>query len=145
MPLVVGVDGSESGLRAVDWAADDADLHDVPLLVVFGTLWERYEGAALARELGRPSTEMTADDILKATARRVRRRHPHLVVTTETVPDEAEHALVCAGRNASMIIVGSRGRSGGAGRCADRRSASAWPRAGVTPPDVSADSAVAAG
>ncbi|WP_134655386.1 universal stress protein [Streptomyces sp. H23] len=116
LPLVVGVDGSESSLRAVDWAADEADLHEVPLLVVFGTLWERYEGAALARELGRPSTEMKADDILKAAARRARQRHPDLVVTTETVPDEAEHALVRAGRNASMIIVGSRGRSGVADR-----------------------------
>ncbi|MCQ4199079.1 universal stress protein [Streptomyces sp. NPDC058783] len=116
LPLVVGVDGSESSLRAVDWAADEADLHEVPLLVVFGTLWERYEGTALARELGRPSTEMKADDILKAAARRARQRHPDLVVTTETVPDEAEHALVRAGRNASMIIVGSRGRSGVADR-----------------------------
>ncbi len=116
LPLVVGVDGSESSLRAVDWAADEADLHEVPLLMVFGTLWERYEGAALARELGRPSTEMKAGDILEAAARRARQRHPELVVTTEKVPDEAEHALVRAGRNASMIIVGSRGRSGVADR-----------------------------
>ncbi|MFJ5920634.1 universal stress protein [Streptomyces ardesiacus] len=116
LPLVVGVDGSESSLRAVDWAADEADLHEVPLLVLFGALWERYEGAALARELGGPSTEMNAEDILKAAARRARQRHPGLVITTEAVLDEAEHALVCAGRNASMIIVGSRGRSGLADR-----------------------------
>ncbi|MEV8127832.1 universal stress protein [Streptomyces sp. NPDC085944] len=116
LPLVVGVDGSEPSLRAVDWAADEAALHAVPLLVVFGTLWERYEGAALARELDGTSADARADDIVEAAARRARRRHPHLVVTTETVPDEAEHALVCAGRNASMIIVGSRGRSGIADR-----------------------------
>ncbi|MGV9911059.1 universal stress protein [Streptomyces tendae] len=116
LPLVVGVDGSEPSLRAVDWAADEASLHTVPLLVVFGTLWERYEGAALARELDGTPADTRADDILDAAARRARRRHPDLVVTTETVLDEAEHALVCAGRNASMIIVGSRGRSGIADR-----------------------------
>ncbi|WP_159323411.1 universal stress protein [Streptomyces tendae] len=116
LPLVVGVDGSEPSLRAVDWAADEATLHTVPLLVVFGTLWERYEGAALARELDGTSADTRADDILDAAVRRARRRHPHLVVTTEKVLDEAEHALVCAGRNASMIILGSRGRSGIADR-----------------------------
>ncbi|MFD5240305.1 universal stress protein [Streptomyces tendae] len=116
LPLVVGVDGSEPSLRAVDWAADEATLHTVPLLVVCGTLWERYEGAALARELDGTPADTRADDILDAAARRARRRHPDLVVTTETVLDEAEHALVCAGRNASMIIVGSRGRSGIADR-----------------------------
>ncbi|GAA4592385.1 universal stress protein [Streptomyces violaceoruber] len=116
LPLVVGVDGSEPSLRAVDWAADEAALHAVPLWVVFGDLWERYEGAALAREPGKPSTDMQADDILAAAAIRAGRRHPDLVVTTETVPDEAEHALICAGRNASMIVMGSRGRSGIADR-----------------------------
>ncbi|MFD8898193.1 universal stress protein [Streptomyces ardesiacus] len=116
LPLVVGVDGSEPSLRAVDWAADEAALHGVPLLVVFGTLWERYEGAAFARELGKPSAGLKADVIVRAAARRARRLHPDLVVTTEAVPDEAEQALERAGRNASMIIAGSRGRSGLADR-----------------------------
>lgn len=116
LPLVAGVDGSEPSLRAVDWAADEATLHGVPLLVLYGTLWERYEGAALARELVRPSAKIASEDILRAGARRARRRHPDLLVTTETMSHEAEHALVCAGRNASMIVVGSRGRSGVADR-----------------------------
>ncbi|ANJ06211.1 universal stress protein [Streptomyces parvulus] len=116
LPLVVGVDGSEPSLRAVDWAADEALLHGLPLLVLFASRWERYEGDALARELGKPSARVPADDILRAAAGRARRLHTDLVVTTETVPDEAEHALVCAGRNASMIVLGSRGRSGFADR-----------------------------
>ncbi|MEU0221256.1 universal stress protein, partial [Streptomyces sp. NPDC006265] len=31
IPLVVGIDGSEASLEAVDWAADEAVRHDVPL------------------------------------------------------------------------------------------------------------------
>ncbi|MEU9383029.1 universal stress protein, partial [Streptomyces sp. NPDC048279] len=44
LPLVVGVDGSESSLRAVDWAADEAALRGAPLRLVYASLWERYEG-----------------------------------------------------------------------------------------------------
>ncbi|WP_329469700.1 universal stress protein [Streptomyces sp. NBC_01723] len=116
LPLVVGVDGSEPSLRAVDWAADEAFLHRLPLLVLFASRWERYEGDALAHELGKPSERVLADDILRVAAGRARLRHRDLAVTSETVPDEAEHALVCAGRNASMIVLGSRGRSGFADR-----------------------------
>lgn len=54
MPLVSGVDGSESSLRAVDWAADEAALHGLPLRLVYAFGWEQYEGAALALSLGRP-------------------------------------------------------------------------------------------
>ncbi|MFG2325931.1 universal stress protein [Streptomyces sp. NPDC048568] len=116
LPLVVGVDGSEPSLRAVDWAADEAFLHRLPLLVLFASRWERYEGDALAHELGKPSARVLADDIVRVAATRAQGRHQSLVVTPETVPDEAEHALVCAGRNASMIVLGSRGRSGFADR-----------------------------
>ena len=31
VPLVVGIDGSEASLEAVEWAADEALRHDVPL------------------------------------------------------------------------------------------------------------------
>ena len=34
IPLVVGIDGSEASLEAVDWAADEAVRHDVPLHLV---------------------------------------------------------------------------------------------------------------
>ncbi|MGW2715951.1 universal stress protein, partial [Streptomyces sp. NPDC001356] len=43
LPLVVGVDGSDSCLLAVDWAVDEAARHGVPLKLVYASLWERYE------------------------------------------------------------------------------------------------------
>lgn len=70
LPLVVGVDGSEPSLRAVDWATDEATLRGVPLRLVYASLWERYEGAALAEDVGRPSEQVMADDIVEAAARR---------------------------------------------------------------------------
>ncbi|MEU9558665.1 universal stress protein [Streptomyces fumanus] len=110
LPLVVGVDGSEASLQAVDWAADEAALHRVPLRIVHAYLWERYEGTALARELGEPSARVTPADILTAAARRARHHHTDLSVTTEAVAEEPEYVLLREARNASMVIVGTCGR-----------------------------------
>ncbi|MFF9807989.1 universal stress protein [Streptomyces coeruleorubidus] len=111
-PLVVGVDGSEPSLRAVDWAADEAALRGVSLRVVYACLWERYEGAALARDIGKPTALPLAQDVAGAAAQRARARHSGLKVTADVVIEEPEYALVREGRNASVLVVGTRGRSG---------------------------------
>ncbi|MFC8244603.1 universal stress protein [Streptomyces chartreusis] len=112
LPIVVGVDGSEPSLRAVDWAADEADLRGVPLNVVYACLWDRYEGAALARELGKTSTQVLPQEITGAAVRRVLGRHPDLRVTADVVFEDPESALVRESRNACALVVGNRGRSG---------------------------------
>ncbi|MFI7413401.1 universal stress protein [Streptomyces sp. NPDC049627] len=112
LPLVVGVDGSEPSLRATDWASDEAALRGVPLRVVYACLWERYEGAALARDLGKPSAQVLPQEITGAAARRARDRHPDLKVTTDVVFEEPEYALVRESRDACALVVGNRGRSG---------------------------------
>ncbi|MFF7645851.1 universal stress protein [Streptomyces canus] len=111
-PVVVGVDGSEPSLRAADWAADEAVLRGVPLRVVYASLWERYEGTSLARDVGEPSEQVMAEDIVDSAARRTRRRHPDLKVTGEVLAEEPEYALVREARSASALVVGTRGRSG---------------------------------
>ncbi|MEV0173592.1 universal stress protein [Streptomyces sp. NPDC050803] len=111
-PLVVGVDGSEPSLRAVDWAADEAVLRGVPLRLVYACLWQRYEGVSLARDLGRRTGEPSPQEIVGAAAQRARTRQPRLQVSTEVVFEEPEYALVHAGRQASALVVGTRGRSG---------------------------------
>ncbi|MCD9898955.1 universal stress protein [Streptomyces sp. MT29] len=112
LPLIVGVDGSEPSLRAVDWAADEAALRRVPLRIVYASLWERYEGPALAPEVGSMSGRVAAEDILAAAALRALRHHAELSVTTADVLEEPEHALVREGLDASAVVVGTRGRSG---------------------------------
>ncbi|MEU0163730.1 universal stress protein [Streptomyces sp. NPDC006261] len=112
LPMMVGVDGSEASLRAVDWAADEAALRRAPLRIVYASLWERYEGPALAREIGSSSGRVAAEDILAAAALRALRHHAELHVTTADVLEEPEHALVRESRDASALVVGTRGRSG---------------------------------
>jgi nucleotide-binding universal stress UspA family protein len=112
LPIIVGIDGSEPSLRAVDWAADEAALRGAGLRLVYASLWERYEGACLAHDLGKPSEEVMAQDIVDTAERRAHRRQPGVKVTTDLLPEEPEYALVRESRTALAVVVGCRGRSG---------------------------------
>ncbi|MFK4105297.1 universal stress protein [Streptomyces sp. NPDC019531] len=111
-PVVVGVDGSEPSLRAVDWAADEAAVRGLPLRLVYASLWERYEGTQLSHDLGKPSEQVQAEDIVETAARRARLRRPDVLVSTDVQAEEPEYALVRASREASLLVTGTRGRSG---------------------------------
>ncbi|MCX4530766.1 universal stress protein [Streptomyces sp. NPDC002596] len=111
LPIVVGVDGSEPSMRAVDWAADEAALRGASLRLVYASLWERYEGTSLAQDLGKPEEQVTAEDIVATAARRAHSRRPDVKVTTDVLPEEPEYALVRESRTATAMVLGSRGRS----------------------------------
>ncbi|MEU6242075.1 universal stress protein [Streptomyces sp. NPDC047024] len=110
LPLVVGVDGSDSSLLAVDWAVDEAARHGLPLKVLYGSLWERYEGGLLSLSGDRPSEQVLAEHIVASAAERAARRDPDVKVTTEIVPQEGADALVRAGDDAFAVVTGARGR-----------------------------------
>lgn len=113
LPLVVGVDGSEPSLRAVDWAADEAALRGVPLRVVHASLWEQYERAVFPSDPG-DSERLLSDVLAVAAAKRARRRVPGLKVTSEVVAEGPVPVLRRAAREACALVVGSRGRGGAA-------------------------------
>jgi nucleotide-binding universal stress UspA family protein len=115
LPIVVGVDGSESALRAVDWAADEAALRGLPLRLVYASLWERYEGSRPAEDLDRPSEEERVEDIVTAAARRAARRRADVKISTDVLPEEPEYTLVRESREAALLVTGTRGRGGLAG------------------------------
>ncbi|MGW7127957.1 universal stress protein [Streptomyces bobili] len=110
LPLVVGVDGSDSSLAAVEWAVDEAARHRLPLRLVYASLWERYEGVAPSGGVEPASEEVLADDLVGSAAERARRRNPEVKVSAEVVPQEAASALLSEGHNASALVTGSRGR-----------------------------------
>ncbi|MEU5165683.1 universal stress protein [Streptomyces mutomycini] len=114
-PLVVGVDGSEPSIRAAEWAADEAMLHQLPLRLVYASLWQRYEGAALAAKLSRPDGQVMAENILGSTTERIRLRAPDLRVTTDVPHEDAVDALLREGEEAFALVTGSRGRGEFAG------------------------------
>ncbi|GAA3480691.1 universal stress protein [Streptomyces yanii] len=111
LPIVVGVDGSEPSMRAVDWATDGAALRGASLRLVYASLWERYEGTSLAQDLDKPDEQVRAEDIVATAARRAHSRRPDVEVTTDVLPEEPEYALVRESRTAAALVLGSRGRS----------------------------------
>ncbi|MDX3458594.1 universal stress protein [Streptomyces sp. ME02-8801-2C] len=111
LPLVVGVDGSDASLVAVDWAVDEAARLGLPLRLVYASLWERYEGAVPPDGSETSSEQVMAEHVVQAATERARRRNPDVKVTAEIQPEEAIEALLHAGNNASVLVTGSRGRN----------------------------------
>ncbi|MFI6347373.1 universal stress protein [Streptomyces sp. NPDC050560] len=90
--VVVGVDGSLVATRALDGAAREALWRGVALRVVYA-VQDRDE----------------AGPVLAAAVSRVRERHPRLPVTATAVEADAARALVGAGHDAELTVVGARG------------------------------------
>ncbi|WP_112470948.1 universal stress protein [Streptomyces triticisoli] len=112
LPLVVGVDGSDPSLTAVDWAVDEAARHGRSLRLVYASLWERYEGAVPSGSAERPSEQVMAEHIVASSAERAQRRNADVKVSTDILPEDAVSALLDEGNTASALVVGSRGRGG---------------------------------
>lgn len=111
LPLVVGVDGSDASLRAVDWAVDEAARHGLPLKLLYGSLWERYEGGMPSPSGDRHSEQVPAEHVVGSAAERAEHHDPDVKVTTEILPQEGADALVRAAGYAFAVVTGARGRS----------------------------------
>ncbi|MFE9773726.1 universal stress protein [Streptomyces sp. NPDC005931] len=111
LPLVLGVDGSDPSLLAVDWAVDEAARCGLPLRLVHASLWERYEGEPAPEREGTPA-QVTAEHVVASAAERAGRRNPTVEVSTAVLPEEPVDALLREGNNASLLVTGSRGHGG---------------------------------
>ncbi|MFI1444222.1 universal stress protein [Streptomyces fructofermentans] len=110
LPLVVGVDGSDASLPAVDWAVDEAARRGVPLRLVHASVWERYEGAPPWHGVEQPSERALAEHVVASAAERAARRNAEVKLSTVIVTEEPADALLREGDNASALVTGSRGR-----------------------------------
>ncbi|UGY92279.1 universal stress protein [Streptomyces gobiensis] len=104
-PVVVGIDGTESALDAVEWAADRAQRQGAPLLLVHAVLRERYAGADRL-----PAERIRKEAMLATAAGRAALRAPMVKVMTRLLPDPPVWDLPRVAVEASLLVVGSRGR-----------------------------------
>ena len=103
--VVVGVDGSESSLHAVDWATDEARYRDAELRVVHVRLLEQQvvESPLLANE-GRRESAM-----VRSAVERAQLRSREIVVNAYMVDPPTAESLIQASIGAELLVVGSRG------------------------------------
>jgi nucleotide-binding universal stress UspA family protein len=103
--VLVGVDGSDDSLEALDLAADEAALRDCALRVV--TVLRLP-----AAPSGPDARLRDARGDVDAAARRATRRHPALDVTTDVLTGAPAAVLVERSTDAELLVVGHRGRGG---------------------------------
>ncbi|MEV6523774.1 universal stress protein [Longispora sp. NPDC051575] len=112
--VVVGVDGSDTALAAVDWAADAAARRGRPLRIVHAYIWPAMhlpDGPVSSREV-LAGLRAQAGEYLAQAAGRVTARHPDLRVDPILVEGAAAAVLLGESRAAAMVVLGHRGLGG---------------------------------
>ena len=114
--IVVGVDGSDTSDRAVDWAAEQARLEGRDLTLVQATgavgaaavLW--LDQAGIDSDAARDGVRRDAEQLLCAAADRVAVAAPDVRVRGVVAELDPRDALLELAPAAAMVVVGSRGR-----------------------------------
>jgi nucleotide-binding universal stress UspA family protein len=109
--IVVGVDGSEGGRRALEWAAGEAANRGGAVQAVVAWSWDGIEFGPVAA--GYPEEEQQRagrmlDREIKAL---IERRGSHLPVAGEVIEGRPADVLAAAGRTADLLVLGSHGHS----------------------------------
>jgi nucleotide-binding universal stress UspA family protein len=115
--IVVGIDGSESSQRALEWAAEEARLRGALLTVVHAWMDVFVAGSYYAAPSVYESTAVgeAARETLDKAVASIPDGAPALSVEPVLVHGPPEVALVRQSKRADMVVVGSRGRGGFAG------------------------------
>ncbi|MER6328050.1 universal stress protein [Streptomyces sp. NPDC001034] len=119
-PVLLAVDGSPAGERAVEFAFAEASMRRADLLAlhVWNTRSERpYEGPGdplnLVVDIERLREEQQR--LLDETLSRWQKRYPQVMVERRLVRSRIRSALIEASRDAQLVVCGARGRGGFAG------------------------------
>ncbi|MFI1972121.1 universal stress protein [Streptomyces cinnamoneus] len=120
--VVVGFDTSDHALRALDRAADEAVRRGAELEIVCGWPWgprARKSEACAAGSRRRPDETTMSDEaqmlyeaghaVMDAAVERVRCRFPVLRTVPHLTTEPAARALVRAGHQACLTVLGTRG------------------------------------
>ena len=103
--IVVGVDGSEHSMAALEWAAAQAELSGSALEIV-AALGPGYQYLSRGE-----MNQLMQNDVTEALAR-AETLAPGVNITTRTFESAPESILIEEGTGADLLVVGSRGRGG---------------------------------
>ncbi|MFI7707395.1 universal stress protein [Nonomuraea sp. NPDC049480] len=103
--VVIGYDGSDHAMQALDWAMDEAELRKLPLTVCHAWQWPYGEGDQAARD----SLRHAAEHVLWHGADCARASSPGLDVRPDLYEGSATARLEELSSDAGLLVVGSRG------------------------------------
>lgn len=112
--VVVGVDGSESSLAAVEFAAREATLRRRPLRIVHAFIWPNLNVPLGPTPYGPPEGGLRhdAERIVAAAVGRTIATAPDTPVHTDIITGAAAAVLRECSHDATVIVVGDRGLGG---------------------------------
>jgi nucleotide-binding universal stress UspA family protein len=104
--IVVGVDGTSTALRAVQWAAAEARLRGTGLQILHAAPYATRPAPDLGRQ--------RADEIIARAYTVAHRAEPEVQAYTRTTTEQPVPALLSASARAGLLVVGMGGRDGSA-------------------------------
>lgn len=108
--IVVGVDGSDGGDRALRWAIGEAERRGGTVQAVTAWTWDGIEGAVIAKT--HPTEERArAEQTLTRSVTAVTTTHPGVSVAAEAIEGAPAKVLAEAARDAELLVLGSHGHS----------------------------------
>lgn len=108
--IIVGADGSEHSLRAVKWAAEEADLRRQPLTIVHAAAPWLYDTPVDPRLSAVRKWLLTnGEEVVEEAVTAARAREGGIAVDGKVVPGGAAKALLEQARNAAMVVLGGHG------------------------------------
>ena len=111
--IVVGVDGSETGAKALRWAASEARLRGAAIVALHAWRYPHAVDLVPIRSLDR--VESDAQIVLQEALKAADDDLAGVLVEERVVYGEPGAALVQASKDADLVVVGSRGHGGFAG------------------------------
>lgn len=108
--IVVGVDGSEGGRRALDWAMQEAAAREAIVQAVMSWRWDTEApvppgGESAAAQAEQTLREQVAEHVAAVPA------HARVTVSEHVLEGRAADVLVQAARDAQLLVVGSHGHN----------------------------------
>ena len=109
--VAVGVDGSPGSDAALTWAIDEALRCDAELILVHGWIYP-YQGPRTSVTEPRDDMRLDAMRTLEASALKVTKAAPSLRCHSIISEQSPAKAIIDAGKDADLVVVGSRGHGG---------------------------------
>ena len=106
--VVVGVDGSELSVQALEWAAVYAQLVGAEVLAV--TVWDIPASIFVTLTTTEEEVARGAIGMLNRVTGEVAARHPGVTFHERVVEQRPSIGLVRAARDADLLVIGSHGR-----------------------------------